>query len=62
MLLENAVMKRLLEISSPPSAPKRLAFNKMVTHNLKAKATIKIAFKMHSDIEDTKCIILNIYL
>ena len=62
MLLEKAVMKRLLEVSSPPPAAKRLAFNNIVTHDLVAKAIIKMAVETHSDIEDAKRTVLNNYL
>ena len=62
MLLEKAVMKRLLEVSSPPSAAQKLVFNKMVMHNLAAKVIIKMAVEMHSDVEDAKHMILNNYI
>ena len=55
-------MKRLLEVSSPPSAVKILCFNKMVTHDPAENTIIKMAVEMKSDVEDTKRMLLNKYL
>ena len=60
--LKKAVMKILIEVSSPSSAAKILVFNKMVTHDLAAKVIIKMDVEMHSNVEDAKCMILNNYL
>ena len=57
--LKKAVMKRLLQVSSPTTTNKRKCLNKLIANDFGANTVIDLAVEMGSSIEETKQMIMN---
>lgn len=59
MILEKAVMRRLVDNSSPSSDDKKTIFHKMVKKDDAVKAIISIASDMDASVDDTKKMLMD---
>ena len=62
VVLEKAVMRRLVDNSSPSSEDKKTIFHKMVKKDAAVKAIISIAADMDASVDDTKRMLLDNFL